>query len=184
MRESVLYRSAMSGNTTKRVPSDRRASRRVPVLFTAILTRKGFRTQIVDVIDLSDTGAKVRVRFELPVGTEALLKMPGPSRKLEVPSTIANLGESDGHLTVGLRFRVPDDLRAELREIVDRVEGHRRREEEERPVPGGPAPEVRIPIARNTRVTRRILGGGPKGKTSRTTRSQRPPPAGHGHPAP
>ncbi|MBI2921783.1 MAG: PilZ domain-containing protein [Planctomycetes bacterium] len=176
----------MSGNTTRRVPDDRRASRRVPVLFTAILTRKGLRTQMVEVIDLSDTGAKVRVRFELPVGSEAFLKMPGPRRKLEVPSTIANLGESDGHLTAGLRFRVPDDMRAELREIVERVEGHRKREESERPVPGGAAPEVRIPIARNTRVTRRIIGGGSTGKTVRTTRSQHPPPepphAGHGHP--
>lgn len=117
----------MPGNTTRRFPNDRRASKRVPVLFSALLNRKGWRSQVVEVFDLSETGAKVMLQFEIPGGSEVVLRVPGAKGKLGVPATVANCSSETGHPVAGLRFSVHEEIRRELREIVDRVDRSRRR---------------------------------------------------------
>jgi len=168
-RGTVLYIAFMAGNTTTRSSIDRRSSKRVPVLFSAILNRKGWRSQIVEVIDLSENGAKIQVRFEQPVGTEVVLKMPGPRHKLEIPCVVANLGEMAGQPISGLRFSVPEDIREELKEIVVRVDSARHRAALEASV------AVEAPAAPAARSASRV--------TRRTTRSRKSRPA-PGHDAP
>jgi hypothetical protein len=117
----------MPARATSRFHHDeRRSARRVPVLFSALLNRRGWRSQIVEVLDLSAAGAKIQLRFQVPSGAEMILRMPGARRNLELPCAVANTGEEHGHPVAGLRFRVPDDVRVELEEIVERVAALRR----------------------------------------------------------
>ncbi|MEK7466740.1 MAG: PilZ domain-containing protein [Planctomycetota bacterium] len=145
----------MTRNTTRRFPDDRRVSKRVPVLFSAMLNRKGWRSQIAEVLDLSDTGAKVLLRFSLPVGAEVVLRVPGSKRKLGVPAVVANCAQDESHPVAGLRFHAPDDMRRELREIVDRVDRARR----------GPAAAKVAAVPGGTRRTTRTRRAGPEGKS-------------------
>lgn len=117
----------MPGNTTRRhQDGERRSSPRVHVLFSALLNRRGWRTQIVEVLDLSEDGAKVQLRFPLLLGAEATLRIPGPSGKLEIPAAVVNACEEHGLPVAGLKFSVPDRVRRELAEIVERVDRLRR----------------------------------------------------------
>ncbi|MCE9581983.1 MAG: PilZ domain-containing protein [Planctomycetes bacterium] len=145
----------MPGNTTRRFPNDRRASKRVPVLFSALLNRKGWRSQVVEVFDLSETGAKVMLQFAVPDGAEVVLRVPGAKGKLGVPAVVANGSMDTGRPVAGLRFSVTDEIRSELREIVDRVDRSQRRgaRANETATPVVPVPVV-APRG-GTRVTRR-----------------------------
>lgn len=145
----------MPTNTTRRFPNDRRNSKRVPVLFSAMLNRKGWRSQIAEVLDLSDTGAKVLLRFSLPVGADVVLRVPGAKRKLEVPAVVANCAQDESNPVAGLRFNAPEDMRRELREIVDRVDRARRG-------PAAVAPAGKGGTRRTTRTKRmKAEGKGP-----------------------
>lgn len=137
----------MSGNTTRHFPNDRRVAKRVPVLFSALLNRKGWRSQMVEVIDLSESGAKILLGFDLPAGSEVVLRMQGARRKLGVPAVIANCADERGLPVAGLRFEMPEDLRAEVREVVEKVDRSRRR---------GAAPVK----AEKTKRRKRDAGGG------------------------
>ena len=148
----------MPTNTTRRFPDDRRTSKRVTVLFSAMLNRKGWRSQIAEVLDLSDTGAKVQLRFSLPVGADVVLRVPGAKGKLGVPAVVANCAQDESHPVAGLRFHAPEDMRRELREIVDRVDRARR----------GPSAATMASL---------------KGGTRRTTRTKRAATEGKGPPA-
>jgi predicted transcriptional regulator len=44
-----------------------------------------------------------------------------------VPAVIANCADERGLPVAGLRFEIPDDIRAEVREVVERVDRSRRR---------------------------------------------------------
>ncbi len=148
----------MPGNTTRRFPDDRRTSRRVPVLFSAVLNRKGWRSQIAEVLDLSDSGAKVVLRFSIPAGSEVVLRVPGAHGRLEVPAVVANCAADETTPVAGLRFSAPDDVRRELREIVERVDRARRRVTAPPPSPEPPA--VKAETRRTTR-TKKTKKGGP-----------------------
>ncbi len=141
----------MTGNTTRRFPDDRRAARRVPVLFSAVLNRKGWRSQIAEVIDLSDSGAKVVLRFSIPAGSEVVLRVPGAHGHLGVPAIVANCSADETTPVAGLRFSAPDDMRRQLREIVERVDRARRRGAASAAVEETPPAAVKG----GTRVTRR-----------------------------
>ena len=148
----------MPTNTTRRFPDDRRSSKRVAVLFSAMLNRKGWRSQIAEVLDLSDTGAKVQLRFSLPVGADVVLRVPGARRKLGVPAIVANCAQDESHPVAGLRFHAPEEMRLELREIVDRVDRARR-------APVAPAVSLLKSGTRRTTRTKRVRKGkGPPAK--------------------
>lgn len=152
----------MPGNTTRHFPDDRRASRRVPVLFSAVLKRAGWRSQIAEVLDLSDAGARVMLRFAIPVGSEVALRVPGPHGKIEIPATVANCPANDALPVAGLRFHAPEPVRRELHEIVDRVD-RARRKLAEAPAPAAqavPAPGATRVTKRTTRTKRSAKGGG------------------------
>jgi hypothetical protein len=119
----------MSSNTKKVNDPERRRSRRVRVLFSAIMNCKGWRSQIVEVIDLSETGARVECRFPVAAGSHVSLRIPGPAGRLNLASVVVTAGENHGHPVAGLRFDLPDDIRRTLREIIDRVEKTRARSE-------------------------------------------------------
>jgi len=138
----------MPGNTTRHFPNDRRSSKRVTVLFSAMLNRKGWRSQIAEVLDLSDTGAKVMLRFSLPVGADVVLRVPGAKRKLGVPAVVANCAQDESHPVAGLRFHAPEEMRRELREIVDRVDRARRKP--------AAAPALKGGTRRTTRTKRNV----------------------------
>ncbi|MCC6739545.1 MAG: PilZ domain-containing protein [Planctomycetia bacterium] len=153
----------MPGNTTRHFPEDRRASRRVPVLFSAVLKRAGWRSQIAEVLDLSDSGARVMLRFAIPEGSDVALRVPGPHGKIEIPATVANCPTHGALPVAGLRFRAAEAVRRELHEIVERVDRARRRLAEE----AAPAAQA-APAPGGTRVTRR------------TTRAKKPAKGGAG----
>jgi hypothetical protein len=144
----------MPTNTTRRFPNDRRNSKRVTVLFSAMLNRKGWRSQIAEVLDLSDTGAKVQLRFSIPVGAEVVLRVPGGKGKLGVPAVIANCLQDATLPVAGLRFFANEEMRRELREIVERVDRARR-------VPPAPGSS---PLKTGTRRTTRTKKVTPEGK--------------------
>lgn len=150
----------MPGNTTRHFPDDRRASRRVPVLFSAVLKRAGWRSQIAEVLDLSDAGARVMLRFAIPVGSEVALRVPGAHGKIEIPATVANCPPDEALPVAGLRFHAPEPVRRELHEIVERVDRARKR------LAQGPAAAAQAaPAPGGTRVTKRTV------RTARTRKS-------------
>jgi hypothetical protein len=121
------YTGRMSSNTRRLHHPERRKAARVRVLFSAVLSLKGWRSQIVEVVDLSEAGAKVECRFPVKPGAHVSLRIPGPSGRLGVPAVVVNGGESHGHPTAGLRFDLEPAMRDSLREIVERVERMRSR---------------------------------------------------------
>lgn len=153
----------MPGNTTRRFPDDRRVARRVPVLFSAVLNRKGWRSQIAEVIDLSDSGAKVVLRFSIPAGSDVVLRVPGAHGHLGVPAVVANCSADESTPVAGLRFSPPDDMRRQLREIVERVDRARRRGAEALPAVAEPPPAAKggTRVTRRTTKTKKSKKGGP-----------------------